>query len=138
MNEGVNKERVRKLVDALRSGDYVQTDGRLRRRDTEDGKPQMCCLGVACDVSGIGAWEPGKYDGQAIYCQEYIAPGSAPNAATLPGAVARWYGFNSDVPNVRTDEGSFPLTHLNDSGDYSFEQIADLIEREFLGGEDGR
>ena len=41
-----------RVLDALRSGEYEQTDGTLkaRRRDETVG---YCCLGVMCDVSGI-------------------------------------------------------------------------------------
>ena len=44
----VQKARVQKLVDALRSRKYKQGVGRLRIDD------KFCCLGVACDISGLG------------------------------------------------------------------------------------
>ena len=37
-------------VTALESGEYKQ--GRDRLRDGDD----FCCLGVACDLSGLGEW----------------------------------------------------------------------------------
>ena len=37
-------------VTALESGDYKQTRGRLR---DDNG---FCCIGVACDVLGLGKW----------------------------------------------------------------------------------
>ena len=37
---------------ALESGEYKQGRGRLR---DDNG---FCCLGVACDLSGLGEWTP--------------------------------------------------------------------------------
>lgn len=45
-----NKENIRKWVEALRSGKFQQTNGALRDLDG------YCCLGVACEVSGLGYW----------------------------------------------------------------------------------
>ena len=56
----VNKERVKKLVEALRSEEYTQTTGTLHNLDG------YCCLGVACDVflkeTGIGEWSNTRED----------------------------------------------------------------------------
>lgn len=46
----------RQWIDALRSGDYEQTTGRLR---CDDG---FCCLGVLMDLEFPGQW---GYDSQA-------------------------------------------------------------------------
>lgn len=43
------------LAEALRSGDYPQATGHLR---TSYG---FCCLGVACDISGLGEWDHYEY-----------------------------------------------------------------------------
>jgi hypothetical protein len=43
-------ERIDKWVEALESGRYKQGTGRLRDRDC------YCCLGVLCDISGVGEW----------------------------------------------------------------------------------
>lgn len=40
----------RKWIKALRSGRYKQGVKRLR------GDDKFCCLGVACDISGLGSW----------------------------------------------------------------------------------
>lgn len=45
-----------KWVQALESGRYEQTTGRLRRND------QYCCLGVLLDVAGY-AWSPAAREG---------------------------------------------------------------------------
>ncbi len=38
-------------VDALRYGDYSQAKGHMH-----NSSHQFCCLGVACDISGLGQW----------------------------------------------------------------------------------
>lgn len=48
----MNPEIKKKWVEALRSGEYEQTEGQLRV-DDEKGKPVgYCCLGVLCEVMG--------------------------------------------------------------------------------------
>jgi hypothetical protein len=95
-----------KWVDALRSGKYQQAQGHLRNGDS------FCCLGVACDISGIGTWTESGYS-----INHY---GSY---KLLPKEVRNWLGLK-DI------SGSYGATHLaweNDQGK-TFEQIADLIE----------
>jgi hypothetical protein len=41
------------LVRALRSGDYTQGSGALRRRVVGEEKFSFCCEGVMCDISGL-------------------------------------------------------------------------------------
>ena len=103
----------RKLwVEALRSGKYKQTRKRLR---DETG---FCCLGVACEVSGLGRWVEGRF----------VLNGDEVTSASimLPQAVREFYG-------IAHGEGGFGksgLTHENDSVRATFEQIADIIESE--------
>lgn len=59
----LTKEQVewnRKLITALRSGEYQQAQGALRRIE-EDGSAGFCCLGVACDITELGSWHHGRY-----------------------------------------------------------------------------
>ena len=44
----LNPEIKKKWLTALKSGNYKQGTGKLRRRDNS-----FCCLGVLCDISGI-------------------------------------------------------------------------------------
>ena len=44
-------EEKKKWIEALESGDYIQTDGTLKGRD-DSGVVKFCCLGVYCDVAG--------------------------------------------------------------------------------------
>ena len=107
-------------VAALRSGDYTQGKGALRRGD------EYCCLGVLCDLhrieTGETEWVPGgAYDwkgrkGRAIWTY-------ARSAISLPNAVALWAGLYVPSPVV----GESQLSELNDGG-ATFAVIADLIE----------
>lgn len=51
MSEKMDPELKAKWVAALRSGEYKQGTGRLRK-PTADGQ-RFCCLGVLCEVVGI-------------------------------------------------------------------------------------
>ena len=128
-------ENSRKLVEALRSGEYQQTKYRLR---DENG---FCCLGVACDVyakeTGKGKWHTGSSDYYfKIDEDEYEEDGSR-----LPYSVQIWLGFssvrggrslkNKSLGNFVMPYGGYSssLTRLNDSGS-TFSEIADIIEFE--------
>jgi hypothetical protein len=50
-----NLANIRAWVDALRSGRYEQGHGRLLT--VADDVKRFCCLGVACDISGLGHWD---------------------------------------------------------------------------------
>ena len=96
-----------KWLAALRSGDYQQGTGQLKNGD------RYCCLGVACEISGLGAWEFDNYR-----CLSDVHSGS------LPKEVQRALGLASDVGWV----GEKSLVSLNDIEKLTFNQIADLIE----------
>jgi hypothetical protein len=110
----VNQEIKKLWVAALRSGEYKQAIGMLRRGDS------FCCLGVLCNLHAqanpdIAAKQKSKKT--YMFC-----------SAVLPFAVAEWadlkkefgghvkiFGFNSGLPNH------------NDNG-RTFAEIADAIE----------
>ena len=102
------RKRKEALVAALRSGKYEQGKDWLRKGDA------FCCLGVACDISGLAKWEGKWYMGAML---------------SLPNEVRRFYGFTED--NGRVFAGP-PLTDMNDGG-ATFAQIADWIDREPAG-----
>lgn len=119
-------EAVQKLLAALRSGEFAQTNSVLR---DETG---YCCLGVACEVykreTGDGAWKVG-------YGNDRFNVGGHESSYTLPEAVREWLGFShSDGEfegSVVLDGRRFAtLVELNDAGTVSFAQIADVIESE--------
>lgn len=116
-----------KWTAALRSGDYLQGQGKLRN---ESGS--YCCLGVACDLAtqdGVGQWR-----GRVFISSE----GFNASGVELTNEVTEWLGLASTVgfltePVTYTDRKGYrrtaqALTTANDEGDFTFDQIADLIE----------
>lgn len=123
-----NLDRLRLLLDALRSGEYEQGIGLLRPR-----ADAWCCLGVACDVyhkeTGKGKW------GNALGC--WYMRGEirgAPSGAYMPSYVSEWYGVEhnlNDPGDLETLDGQNLASKMNDGG-YHFNDIADAIERKYF------
>ena len=110
----MNPQIKQKWVDALRSGDYQQTKGRLRKED------KFCCLGVLCDLyikENNVEWEPSTHYKNAYVFQDM--------ATILPRSVVEWAGVGEGNPLV--NDGDSSLAKLNDRGS-TFNEIADLIE----------
>lgn len=107
MRTDEQKENIRKWVKALRSGRYVQGKGQLKGAG-------YCCLGVACEL-------------------ELAEPNSERSWAAFPtrGSMEKSMGLCPD-PKVRTNNGYITVARLNDEENYSFEEIADAIERTYL------
>lgn len=107
----------KQLIDALRSGKYLQGFGALRSED------KYCCLGVACDISNIDKW---KKEPTSLY--KYIDI-----VGYMPAQVMDFYGFSNkkgiykDIDYIGTKQQSLALQ--NDRG-MSFIKIADIIESE--------
>lgn len=130
----LNKENIRKWVDALRSGKYTQTTGRLA------DKVGFCCLGVACEVAadnGVAISKTNLDDSNMTV--EYDG-----SAGELPDKVCEWLGFSdegdheyspshySDPPLPTKEHGNYSAVTWNDEAKASFAQIADLIEANYL------
>jgi hypothetical protein len=98
-----------KWVAALLSGEYQQTSATLR---SETG---FCCLGVACDVSGAGTWEPIDNGTQHRY---NLADDS--RVSFVPQALADKIGLRGETQHV--------LSIMNDSSGASFAEIAQYIQ----------
>jgi hypothetical protein len=115
-------ENIQKWVDALRSGNYKQGRFFLRDGDT------YCCLGVLCDIAEVDAdWS----DKDSVSNGVKMFDGSTTH---IPKSVQEWAGITSSSPSIYIeglDSREF-FTVLNDSGDYNFNDIADLIEKEYL------
>lgn len=137
----INKDRVRLLVDALRSGDYRQGTNMLRTLDDK-----YCCLGVACEVArlnGIGI-EWGMVE-PTCSCSDCSALRwqFAGSTESLRLDVAGWYGFPGEThvaedPVIGKLEDNTPVTMIraNDDWRWTFDQIADAVEATFLTEED--
>lgn len=128
-------------VRALRSGEYQQGTGQLRKED------KYCCLGVLTDLYD----KRFRVDGSGWHTDEWVNGYSDTIYRTRSGErycsypppeVMRWAGitevdsdsdfeeFGSSRPRVRwKDEPRMPLDELNDDGEM-FETIADLIEQQ--------
>lgn len=111
----MNQEWKAKWIEALRSGKYKQGKYCLAQVDNNDQKQSYCCLGVLCEISGK------NYDEHQL--------GLPLNVQDLTEL--------SFLPTVNSPEveeikclfqKKVSLSALNDSFNYSFEQIADLIE----------
>lgn len=94
----LNTERVGLLANALRSGEFLQGIGRLRREGCH------CAEGVACEVyrreTGDGEWQRSPGGGG----DWYLTPdGIVANRAATPARVRDWYGFEGPGVVVRLD-----------------------------------
>jgi hypothetical protein len=104
----VNKEYKEKWVEALRSGKYKQGKGCLKKGD------EYCCLGVLCDIV-----DP-----------EYL--GVNGHRSHLPYHILDKTGMETPDGRLNYNVHTFiSLIGLNDGAEYTFDQIADVIEEQF-------
>jgi len=125
-------ERVKALwIDALKSGDYEQGEGRLRRTRW-NAPPSYCCLGVLCEIAVKDGLDVKVDPVYGTYNDE---------GAVLPSRIQEWAGLGSydgtfgvDL-KVNDSNGEecivSNLISLNDAAGYTFEQIADVINEQF-------
>jgi hypothetical protein len=126
------------LAEALDSGRYGQGAGKLRLWHDGARAFYYCCLGVACEVSGLGRWvredayaavvDRGTYQCGAVERDDGTCFSDA-SETSLPRAVRRWLGWKSEdgeLTIVDRAGGSVFLSVLNDGG-MPFRHIADLI-----------
>lgn len=112
----MKKEIADKWIAALRSGDYKQGKGALRKKDDT-----YCCLGVLCAILGIEAREPPPTGNVYTF-------GVDRNFGVLPTEAIVAAGMHSCDGIV----GTMSLSIMNDAfGGYSFNDIANVIEREW-------
>jgi hypothetical protein len=115
----MNKEIKEKWIAALRSGEYTQAKEVLKN---ESG---FCCLGVLCDLYSKEKNIPWKPGGIGLSIEDCYF--------SLPAKVIEWAGFKNKkpIPIVTLPDGRFEgLSELNDTFNFSFNQIADLIEQQ--------
>lgn len=95
----------KKWVAALRSGEYKQCRGRLKRGDS------YCCLGVLRELAP----------------PEIRRSNASPReSGMLSKRVQEWAGLYSCDPVIT---GINSATYCNDAHRYDFKKIADLIEK---------
>ena len=148
----VNKDRVRKLIAGLRSGEFEQCQATLTRFTDGGAKETHCCLGVATVIAmadgvelrmvqsgnhahdGIGYLTYTWGDQDPCNCApgcSYVKGRSA--SGVLPDPVMEYYGFDDTDPVLRKDNGVLAsAVTLNDTYRMNFGRIADAFERTFV------
>lgn len=115
---------IQKWVKALRSGEYKQTNGTLRDQDG------FCCLGVLCEVAvKEGVIAPAVINQH----DEYVYAETA--TSVLPEEVWEWAGLEGSSPQSNFTEGAedgWAYYELNDTVGLTFEEIADILEGQYL------
>ena len=107
-----NKRDIEKWCKALRSGEHKQTKYRL-----QDDKGH-CCLGVACDI-----FIPKTK--KELYGDVYLR-------GRIPWAQSHSPEWLSCIDELIAEKTGKYLTHLNDIYDFSFDEIADILEAVYI------
>lgn len=115
--DGITREIKRRWLVALRSGRYQQGRHALRQR-TPEGGLEYCCVGVLCNVISPDAWTQPRHDGtKQVF--DWQSKGVVANAVQSAG-----------LTHVGLRDNVFrKLAGMNDDEGFSFETIADWIER---------
>ncbi len=134
----MKKELAEEWAAALKSGEYQQGTGGLRPE-----LDKYCCLGVLCDLYIKN--NPGKAQWLELPCSnsKCFSVTTMEQASDTPTrTVLEWAGLFDRNPTLTKDIGKFkggefkgePITlvlstlaQLNDSGEFNFNQIADII-----------
>lgn len=95
-------------VRALRSGNYKQGKQSLVLSDGS-----FCCLGVLCDLATKS---------------KVVSPDNYSHLGVLSDEVQEWAGMQSDSGDRKNRKS---LTEYNDHCGYSFNKIADIIEKNY-------
>lgn len=129
-----NLANIKKWHDALVSGKYDQTTGKLRDDHADDTDDKAyCCLGVACEAAildGVALeWAGAEY--RLKQDVEHLDPeeGCTIWETELPPVVQAWLGVWDENPDLLTEEGTKPAIVLNDTERWTFDQIAKAIRR---------
>lgn len=142
--ESVYAERRAKWVEYLRSGRFEQTTGYLNVSEPQQVRQAgMCCLGVACqvaiDAGIIPDWTDDEHaEGGVLGITADFNDGTSDTYIEyqgLPEAVREYFGLLGGEGALKfSEDPDVPgtLISANDELHYTFEQIADLIERGLL------
>jgi hypothetical protein len=114
----MTQELKNKWLEALRSGEYKQGIAALQMVALHSIESNFyCCLGVLCDISGLGTWELNR----TATAYNFIAKNSSEESNFfLPATLTT----ELNLPIEQQDE----LVEMNDSGK-SFDEIANWIEK---------
>ncbi|MNK27631.1 hypothetical protein D3C87_459930 [compost metagenome] len=145
------KSRTLNWIEKLESGEFLQITSVLR--GVKNGIPYgigYCCLGVACEISGLGKWGTEIPSGK-IFQHLFVLNGEVPSPSnayeSLPPSqvIQDWFGMPEDVgfeiilnrSRFRTDDREKyhikRLPGLNDAG-VTFAEIAKVLRAAVNGG----
>lgn len=110
-------ENAKQWVAALRSGEFKQGAGRLRKAEN------YCCLGVACEL--YRRQDPAGHQWTEVLKEVF---NFMDKADSLPEPVRLWLGL-TQPSGAYTADISISLAGKNDEG-VTFTELADLIESE--------
>jgi hypothetical protein len=113
----MNQEIKHRWIEALRSGEYEQGQECLHNHNENT----FCCLGVLCDLHAKETntnWVNYPEEG---YPSDYLG-----YDVILPDEVIDWSGLEDHNPRVTP---TLSIAAYNDQKGYSFDQLADLIEK---------
>ena len=118
----MNADIAKKWVDALESGEYLQTTGCLLQKGDVDCA--FCAVGVLVDlyVRDTNAEWQFDNDEEFGYMNGYYM--------TLPPEVAKWAGINDDERHL-IEIASDGVVGLNDTYCKTFPEIAMFIKEKF-------
>lgn len=106
---------------SLKSDNFCQGTSYLRVFNRKTGTYQYCCLGVLCELSGLGEWVLDRYDEDRDWdVYSYLG-----ETQYLPLEVAQWADIDTSHGAEESDQCFF--VDLNDSEDYDFPMISDEI-----------
>ena len=125
----MRREIARRWVEALRSGEYAQTKGRLQRVVPGDhGEPEgFCCLGVLCELAVADGVIPPAIRSDLLGTGMY---GKIGVNSTLPDEVQEWAGV--EVADPRLEPTQTTASDLNDNEGKTFEELAEAIKLTYL------
>jgi len=126
----INKVNMRKVVAALRSGQFKQDQGRLARR-LPDGTVAYCCMGVFCEVAladGLNLDVTDDHDSMGGPVKKFDT-----EILFLPPLVRDWAGLGLQEYDPRVEHHSelVRLSVINDEFRLPFTVVADLIEKHY-------
>lgn len=132
----LSQEQFTNWIIALRSEQYTQGILQLRTENKEAGTCSYCCLGVLCEVSGFKFDDTCKYyHDEFTLCRsshEFPSPNIKTKDPKVAPTTAEQYSF-VDVMRSKTGYNIEykSLSDINDSGKFTFSDIADIIEMFF-------
>lgn len=141
----MNLDVKKRWIEALRSGDYKQTEGTLNRNDET-----FCCLGVLCELAVEDGVVTKKYDDMPAGIKDGVVGYRLTEVDftqdemfrkyteydLLPRSVMAWAGLEAQNPDVEYHDPSSDysqvtcISSLNDEFHMNFEQIANVIEEQ--------